>query len=70
MPNVPLPEEPVGEFTVFRPFTAPGLFAYRHMQALSLLDFPDYGGGVISMQCNDVKRYSGPWRCIDHWLRL
>lgn len=47
MPNVPLPEEPVGEFTICRPFTASGLFAYRHMQALSLLDFPDYGGGDL-----------------------
>jgi hypothetical protein len=47
MPNVPLPEETVGEFTVLRPFTAPGLFAYRIMQALGLLDFPDYAGGDL-----------------------
>jgi hypothetical protein len=47
MPNVPLPEETIGEFTVCRPFTAPGLFAYRHMQALGLLDFPDYAGGDL-----------------------
>jgi len=46
-PNIPLPEEPIGEFTVFRPFTAPGLFAYRHLQALGLLDFPDYAGGDL-----------------------
>ncbi len=42
MPNIPLPEVLIGEFTVFRPFTAPGLFAYRHSQALRLLDLPGY----------------------------
>jgi len=47
MPNVPLPEETIGEFTVLRPFTAPGLFAYRYMQALGLLNFPDYAGGDL-----------------------
>ena len=47
MPNVPFPEEPVGEYTVCRPFTAPGLFCYRVDQALSLLKFPDFGGGDL-----------------------
>src|SRR5688572_1952318 len=33
MAKVPFPDVQIGEFTVMRPFTAPGLFAYRHMQA-------------------------------------
>jgi hypothetical protein len=47
VPNVPFPEEPVGEWTICRPFTAPGLFCYRIDQALSLLQLPDYGGGDL-----------------------
>jgi hypothetical protein len=45
LPREAFPNVPVGEFTVARPFTAPGLFAYRHMQAEGLLHFPDFGGG-------------------------
>jgi hypothetical protein len=47
VPNVPFPEEPVGEWTICRPYTAPGLFCYRVDQALSLLKFPDFGGGDL-----------------------
>jgi hypothetical protein len=50
VPRVPFPNVPIGEFTVARPFTAPGLFAYRHMQAVGLLDFPDFGGGDMSQE--------------------
>ncbi len=50
MARVPFPDVPIGEFTVTRPFTAPGLFAYRHMQAEQLLHFPDMGGGDLSAE--------------------
>lgn len=46
----PFPSVPFGEFTVTRPFTAPGLFAYRHMQATHLLHFPDYSGGDMTKE--------------------
>ena len=50
MTRVPFPNVPIGEFTVTRPFTAPGLFAYRHIQAEQLLTFPDMGGGDMSAE--------------------
>lgn len=50
MERVPFPDVPIGEFTVTRPFTAPGLFAYRHMQAEQLLHFPDMGWGDMSAE--------------------
>lgn len=43
--KIPLPEVAIGEVSVFRPNTAPGLFAYRHFQADNLLHFPDFGDG-------------------------
>lgn len=46
----PFPSVPTGEFTVFRPFTASGLFAYRHMQAINLLHFPDLASGDMSQE--------------------
>jgi hypothetical protein len=52
MPHEIFPSVPCGEFTITRPFTAPGLFAYRHMQAEGLLQFPDFGGGDM----NDEQR--------------
>lgn len=33
-----------------RPFTAPGLFAYRHMQAEGLLHFPDFADGDMNAE--------------------
>lgn len=48
MSQVPFPVEAVGEWTVFRPFTAPGMFAHRHIQADGLLKFPDYAGGDMT----------------------
>lgn len=50
MPLEPFPTIPFGEFTVLRPFTAPGLFVYRHMQANQLLHFPDLGGGDMNAE--------------------
>lgn len=48
MPRDAFPSVPIGEFTVTRPFTAPGLFVYRHMQAEGLLHFPDFGSGSMN----------------------
>jgi hypothetical protein len=48
VPREAFPSVPIGEFTVTRPFTAPGLFVYRHMQAEGLLNFPDFGGGDMN----------------------
>lgn len=42
------PSVPIGEFTVTRQSTAPGLFVYRHMQAEGLLHFPDFGSGDMN----------------------
>jgi len=50
VPREPFPSVPVGEFTVMRPFTAPGLFAYRHMQAEGLLHFPDLADGDMNAE--------------------
>ncbi len=48
MAKVPFPEVPIGEMSAFRPFTAPGLFAYRYVQADDLLHFPDFAGGDLT----------------------
>lgn len=48
MTRVPFPEVPIGEMSAFRAFTAPGLFAYRHVQADGLLHFPDFAGGDLT----------------------
>lgn len=50
--RVPFPAVYSGGFTITRPFTAPGLFAYRHLQAEGLLRFPDFGSGEM----NDEQR--------------
>lgn len=46
-PTVLLPKAGVAEWNVIDPSTAPGLFAYRQMQALTLLDLPDLGSGDL-----------------------
>jgi hypothetical protein len=46
-PTVVLPEVQLAEWSAVDTRTAPGLFAYRQMQAMNLLDFPDYGGGDL-----------------------
>ncbi|HSW64289.1 MAG TPA: hypothetical protein VLH56_13420 [Dissulfurispiraceae bacterium] len=48
MAKVPFPEVPIGEMSVSRRFTAPGLFTYRHLQAEGLLNFPDWAGGDLT----------------------
>lgn len=50
MTRIPFPNVPIGEFTVARHFTAPGLFFYRYMQAQDLLHFPDMAGGDMSAE--------------------
>jgi hypothetical protein len=50
VPLEPFPSVPFGEFTVTRPFTAPGLFFYRHVQATNLLHFPDLTTGDMSRE--------------------
>lgn len=42
------PTTPIAELTLMRPFTAPGLFAYRCEQARNLLYLPDVGGGDLN----------------------
>jgi hypothetical protein len=42
------PHVAIGEWTIARPQTAPGLFAYRHLQADRLLEFSDMAGGDMS----------------------
>lgn len=47
-PKVPFPEPIAGEWVGFRTDSASGLFAYRQMQALNLLEIPDFGGGDMT----------------------
>jgi hypothetical protein len=49
-PAVILPDAPVAQWTGIRTNSATGLFAYRHMQAIDLLEFPDYGGGDLTAE--------------------
>jgi len=50
VPTVPLPQASVGEWTAIRTSTAAGLFAYRHLQAVDLLELPDFGGGNLNTE--------------------
>lgn len=49
-PAVQLPEASVYEWNAISTRSAPGLFAYRHSQAISLLELPDYGGGDLDAE--------------------
>lgn len=49
-PTIPFPDALVGEWTGIRTNSAPGLFAYRHMQAINLLEFPDFGDGDMTTE--------------------
>lgn len=49
-PTVPFPDANVSEFSAIRKTSASGLFAYRHMQAIDLLEFPDFGGGDMTAE--------------------
>ena len=48
--KIPFPSVAFGEFTIFRPFTAPGLFDYRFMQSLDFLTLPDLGEGSMTAE--------------------
>lgn len=48
--TIPFPDAPVSEWSAIRTNSAPGLFAYRHMQAISVLEFPDFGGDDLSAE--------------------
>jgi hypothetical protein len=60
-PTVVLPDSPISEWTAIRTNSATGLFAFRQMQAIDLLEFPDYGGGDMTAEqrrealCNAVS---------------
>ena len=47
-PAIFFPDAPLGEWTAIRTGSASGLFAYRQMQAISLLELPDFGGGDMT----------------------
>lgn len=49
-PQVPLPDAQIGEWSAIDTRTSTGLFAYRSMQALGLLDLPDFGGGDLNTE--------------------
>ncbi len=56
-PTVVLPEVQISEWNAVDTRTAPGLFAYRQMQAKNLLEFPDFGGGDLdSVQRKEALR--------------
>jgi hypothetical protein len=46
-PTIPLPDVPIGEWNAIDTRTATGLFAYRHTQAIGLMEFPDVGYGDL-----------------------
>lgn len=48
--TIPFPDAPVSEWSAIRTNSAPGLFAYRHIQAIGLLEFPDFGGGDMDAE--------------------
>lgn len=48
VPMIPFPDAPVSEWVGIRTDSATGLFAYRHHQAVSLLEMPDFGGGDLT----------------------
>ncbi len=47
-PTVTLPDVVISEWTALRTNSATGLFAYRHVQAMDLLELPDYGDGDLT----------------------
>ncbi|MBI4808127.1 MAG: hypothetical protein HY799_04190 [Nitrosomonadales bacterium] len=49
-PAIPFPDAPVSEWVGIRTDSASGLFAYRHLQAIGLLEFPDFGGGDMTSE--------------------
>jgi hypothetical protein len=49
-PTITLPEAQLAEWSAIDTRTAPGLFAYRQIQAIGLLDLPDFGGGDLDAE--------------------
>jgi hypothetical protein len=45
-----LPQAPVSEWSAISTGTPSGLFVYRQMQAIDLLDLPDFGGGDLTAE--------------------
>lgn len=59
-PTVPFPEAAVWEWTCIDTRTAPGLYAYRHIQASNFVDLPAVGGGDLDAeQCRESLRRFG-----------
>lgn len=48
IPTIQLPEAPVPEWSAINTRTASGLFSYRQMQAINLMELPDFGGGDLN----------------------
>jgi hypothetical protein len=48
MAKIPFPAAFFGMTSVFRLSAPAGLYAYRHVQSLNLLDFPDLANGDLS----------------------
>lgn len=53
MSKLPFPHVPLAEVSVFRVFTPGGLFRYRHVQALGLLERKDLGGIDVSEEVEE-----------------
>ena len=53
-PVVVFPEALVGEWTAIDTRTAPGLYAYRHLQAVHLPELPDFGGGDLDAAKREI----------------
>lgn len=50
MAKIPFPAAHFGMTSVFRLSAPAGLYAYRHVQSLNLLDFPDLADGDLSRE--------------------
>lgn len=50
VPLVPFPSVSIAEWVGFNRGSAIGLFLYRHLQARNILEFPDYGGGDLTLE--------------------
>jgi hypothetical protein len=62
LPIIPFPEAQVYEWNGLRTNSASGLFAYRHLQAVHLLESPDFcGGDMTHEQRSDALR-----RAVNH----
>jgi hypothetical protein len=72
-PTVPLPCEPISELTAFDINKPKGLFAYRYLQANSLLELPDFGGGDMTAEqrrdaLNNAVKFQKPLAAVSIFL--